>query len=131
VEGSSVFYTATETTAMSKRDHHYYVYIVASRTHIVYCGITNSIQRRMEEHKDAVFPGFTATYQCNRLVWFEQYQYVNNALAREKQIKRWVRAKKIRLIEETNPTWCDLSEAWTKKTADPSATLRSGRDDKG
>jgi putative endonuclease len=116
---------------MAKRDHHYYVYIVASRTHVLYCGITNSIRRRTGEHKDGLFPGFTAAYQCNRLVWFEQYQYVNNALAREKQIKGWVRAKKINLIEETNPTWADLSEVRTRETADPSAPLRSGRDDKG
>jgi putative endonuclease len=115
---------------MSKRDHHYYVYIVASRTHILYCGMTNSIERRAWEHKEAGVRGFTATYQCNRLVWFEHYQYVYNAIDREKQIKRWGRAKKIWLIEQTNPTWSDLSEAWRKETADLSTSLRFGRDDK-
>jgi putative endonuclease len=115
---------------MSKQDHHYYVYIVASRTHVLYCGMTDSIQRRVEEHRQAVIPGFTETYQCDRLVWFEHYQYVLNAIDREKQIKRWRRAKKIWLIEQTNPTWADLSEVWRKETAGPSTALRSGRDDK-
>jgi putative endonuclease len=77
-----------------------------------------------------MIPGFTETYRCNRLVWFERYQYILHAIAREKQIKRWRREKKIWLIEETNPTWADLSEDWWKNTAGPSATLRSGRDDK-
>jgi putative endonuclease len=116
---------------MSKREHHYYVYIVASRTHVLYCGMTNSVQRRIEEHRRSSIPGFTQIYQCNRLVWFERYQYVRNALDREKQIKGWRREKKIRLIEQTNPTWADLSEAWRQGTAGPSTTLRSGRDDKG
>jgi putative endonuclease len=116
---------------MSNRHHHYFVYIVASRTHVLYCGITNNVQRRTQEHKDGSFPGFTSTYRCDRLVWFERYQYVNNALDREKQIKRWARAKKIWLIEQINPTWADLSEEWQEKTADPSTPLRSGRDDKG
>jgi putative endonuclease len=115
---------------MSKQDHHYYVYIAASRTHVLYCGMTDSIQRRVEEHRHSLIPGFTETYQCNRLVWFEHHQYVLNAIDREKQIKRWRRAKKIWLIEQTNPTWADLSEAWRQETAGPSTALRSGRDDK-
>ncbi len=115
---------------VSKRDHHYYVYIIASRTRVLYTGITNSVARRTEQHREAVFPGFTAHYQCHRLVFFEHYQYVSNALEREKQIKRWSRAKKIELIERTNPSWTDLSEAWRKETADLSTPLRSGRDDK-
>ncbi|MGB8539352.1 MAG: GIY-YIG nuclease family protein [Acidobacteriaceae bacterium] len=109
---------------MNKRDHDYYVYIVASRTHVLYCGVTKNIRRRVEEHREAVIPGFTEVYQCNRLVWFERYQYILHAIEREKQIKRWRREKKIWLIEETNPTWADLSEAWRKETAGPSATLR-------
>src|SRR5580698_10387048 len=107
---------------MHKRDHHYYVYIIASRTHVLYTGITNNIARRTDQHTSAAFPGFTAAYKCHRLVWFEHYQYVLNAISREKKIK---------LIEQTNPTWCDLSEQWAEQTADLSTTLRSGRDDKG
>ena len=116
---------------MRKRDHHYFVYILCSRTRVLYCGVPNNIVRRTEEHQLGELPGFTALYRCHRLVWFEHYQYIHNALEREKQIKGWTRAKKIQLIEEANPSWSDLSEAWREKTADPSATLRSGRDDKG
>jgi putative endonuclease len=115
---------------MTKRDHHYYVYIIASRSRVLYCGMTNSVARRTGEHRGSSIPGFTANYQCHRLVWFEHYRYVHNALEREKQIKRWARAKKIELIERTNPSWADLSETWRVETADPSTPLRSGRDDK-
>ena len=110
---------------MSRREHHYYVYIVASRTHVLYGGMTNDLERRIAQHKSGSLPGFTETYNCNRLVLFERYQYVNNAIKREKQIKGWTRAKKLALIEEINPTWADLSEEWGKQTADP--PLRSGR----
>jgi putative endonuclease len=72
---------------MRKRDHHYYVYIMASRTRVLYCGMTNGLDRRAEEHKAGTTPGFTADYRCGRLVWFERYQYVRNAIAREKQIR--------------------------------------------
>jgi putative endonuclease len=116
--------------SMNMRDHDYYVYIVASRSHTLYCGVTNSIRRRIQEHRDGTFNGFSSTYNCNRLVWFEYYKYVNNAIDREKQIKRWSRSKKQLLIERSNPTWTDLSEAWRVGDADTSTPLRSGRDDK-
>jgi putative endonuclease len=110
-------------------EHHYYVYIVASRTRVIYCGMTNSIRRRIDEHREGSVPGFSAQYKCDRLVWFEHYQYVNNAIDREKQIKRWNRAKKLWLIGLMNPSWADLSEDWRKETTGPSTPLRSGRDD--
>jgi predicted GIY-YIG superfamily endonuclease len=69
---------------MRRRDHHYFVYMMASRTHVLYCGMTNSLDRRVSEHKAGTTPGFTADYRCERLVWFERYQYVRNAIAREK-----------------------------------------------
>jgi putative endonuclease len=115
---------------MNKREHHYYVYIVASRTRVLYCGVTNSVARRVEEHRLGKIPGFTAKYRCDRLVWFEHHQYVYNALNREAQIKKWTRAKKTELIEQTNPSWADLSEAWRTKTAGSSTPLRSSRNDK-
>jgi len=115
---------------MRKQGHHYYVYIVASQTRVLYVGMTNSILRRIEEHRSGEIPGFTQSYNCNRLVWFEHYQYVYNAIDREKQIKRWGRAKKIWLVEQSNTSWADLSEPWREETADLSTTLRSGRDDK-
>jgi putative endonuclease len=74
--------------------------------------MTNSIRRPVEEHREASIPGFSANYRSNRLVWFEHYTYVYNAIDREKQIKRWRREKKLWLIEKENPTWADLSEAW-------------------
>lgn len=96
------------------REHRYYVYIMASRTHVFYVGVTNSIVRRVREHREGVYDGFTAQYKVNRLVWYEAWHYVKNAIVREKQIKPWRREKKIRLIESMNPTWQDLSEEWEK-----------------
>lgn len=103
---------------MAAREHRYYVYIVASRTRVLYCGMTNSVIRRTAQHRGKVFPGFTEHYNCERLVYYECHQYVYNALDREKQIKRWSRAKKIELIERFNPTWGDLSEAWWKENGE-------------
>ena len=97
---------------VDQRDHHYYVYIIASRTRVLYCGMTNDLQVRVAQHKSGTVPGFTDTFNCNRLVWFERYQYVRSAIAREKQIKGWTRAKKLALINEMNSSWADLSEEW-------------------
>ena len=108
---------------MSHREYGFCVYIVASRSHVLYCGITNSLFRRVEEHRQGAIEGFSATYNCKRLVWFERFRYVNNAIAREKQIKRWRREKKIWLIEQANPRWLDLSEAWRVKPLSPSTAL--------
>ncbi len=91
------------------REHGYYVYIVASRSRVLYCGVTNNLRRRVQQHQQGTFEGFSADYACKRLVWFERFQYINHAIAREKQIKRWRREKKLRLITQTNPTWLDLS----------------------
>jgi putative endonuclease len=87
----------------------HYAYIVASRTHSLYIGMTGNLERRIAEHKEGVFDGFTAAYRCNRLVWFERYASPGTAIDREKQLKGWRRAKKIELIERENPTWVDLS----------------------
>ncbi|HXR37659.1 MAG TPA: GIY-YIG nuclease family protein [Terracidiphilus sp.] len=93
-------------------DELYFTYIVASRSRTLYIGVTSSLQKRMFEHKRKLHEGFTATYNCNRLVWFESYVDPSNAIAREKQLKGWTRVKKIALITKTNPTWIDLSEKW-------------------
>ena len=101
----------------------YYTYIVASRTQVLYIGVTNDIERRMREHKSGKFDGFASKYNCNRLVWFEEYDTPGNAIARETQLKGWRRSKKIDLIERANPTWIDLSEEWgrtfLKQTGNP------------
>ena len=94
------------------REHVYYVYLIASRSRTLYCGVTNSVSRRTAQHRSHEYEGFTATYHCFRLVWFERFQYVENAIAREKQIKRWRREKKVALIDKDNPTWEDLSAQW-------------------
>ena len=94
------------------REHLYYTYIVASRSRTLYTGVTGDLRRRVFEHKQKTHPGFTAKYNCNRLVWFERFTEVSFAIQREKEIKGWLRAKKIALIEQANPTWEDLSAQW-------------------
>jgi putative endonuclease len=90
----------------------YCVYVVASRSHTLYIGVTGNLLKRVFEHKQRKHEGFSAKYNCNRLVWFERFMGPTSAIAREKQLKGWTRAKKIALIEKGNPTWNDLSEAW-------------------
>jgi len=98
----------------------YCAYIVASRSHTLYIGVTGNLLKRVFEHKQRTHPGFSAKYNCNRLVWFERFTGPQSAIAREKQLKGWIRAKKITLIERDNPTWSDLSEGWW--VIDPTAT---------
>ncbi|MFY9745410.1 MAG: GIY-YIG nuclease family protein [Acidobacteriaceae bacterium] len=94
------------------RERWYYVYIVASRTHALYIGVTGRIEQRISEHKNKAFQGFTADYNCNRLVYYERYDNPGQAIAREKQLKGWSRPKKLALIQKMNSTWIDLSEEW-------------------
>ena len=94
------------------RHHNYYVYIVASPSRTIYTGVTNNLERRMWEHKQKLVKGFTARHGVTRLVWFEDYRMIDDAIAREKQVKGWLRAKKVALIERENPTWHDLSHDW-------------------
>ncbi len=90
----------------------YFTYIMASRSHTLYIGITGDLQKRVFQHKWKEHSGFTARYNCDRLVWFESHQDVQKAIAREKELKGWRRSKKIALIESINPTWVDLSRNW-------------------
>jgi|SRR6187551_1676491 putative endonuclease len=100
---------------MSQRT--YYVYIMANIARTLYTGVTNSLYRRVWEHKTRRNPGFTTRYGLTQLVYFESYEYVNDAIAREKQIKGWLRVKKIALIETTNPQWIDLSAGWYEENS--------------
>jgi putative endonuclease len=87
----------------------FYVYFLASRKYgTLYLGVTNDLVRRVYEHKTKAVPGFSKRYNVDRLVWFEIYDDPENAIAREKQLKKWRRDWKIRLIEESNPNWVDL-----------------------
>jgi len=87
----------------------YYVYILASKIGgTLYIGVTNDLVRRIFEHKSDFVDGFTKKYGVKRLVYFEQYDDIENAIRREKRLKQWNRAWKIRLIESVNPNWDDL-----------------------
>ena len=87
----------------------YYVYIMSSPSRTLYTGVTNDLERRVNEHKSGAVPGFTKRYRIDRLVYFQETNDVVAAIAAEKQIKGLIRPKKIALIEEENPTWRDLS----------------------
>ena len=88
----------------------YYVYIMSSPSRTLYTGITNDLERRVNEHKSGAISGFTKRYNIDRLVYFQETCDVEAAIAAEKQIKGLLRPKKIALIEEENPTWRDLSD---------------------
>jgi putative endonuclease len=88
---------------------HYYVYIMASLSRVIYVGMTNNLRRRVEEHQQKLVEGFTQKYNVTQLMYYEVTNDVHAALAREKEIKGWRRSKKAALIESVNPTWRDLS----------------------
>ncbi len=93
----------------------YFVYIVTNRSKTLYTGVTNNLMRRVREHKSGAGSGFTAKYKLDRLVYFERFQDIHNAIEREKRIKGWLRIKKIALIVSVNPSWKDLSEEWHER----------------
>ncbi|MCL4370414.1 MAG: GIY-YIG nuclease family protein [Chloroflexi bacterium] len=90
----------------------YYVYIMANVSRSLYVGVTNDLQRRVYEHKQKLSDGFTRKYNLTLLVYFESTPDILAAIAREKQIKGWLRAKKVSMIESVNPKWLDLSAQW-------------------
>ncbi len=92
-----------------KMNRTYCVYILASRSRNLYTGVTGDLERRIIEHRQGLVPGFTMRYRIFRLVYFERFGDIRNAIAREKEIKDWRREKKIRLIEQHNSTWEDLA----------------------
>jgi putative endonuclease len=94
------------------REHQYFTYIVCSRSGTLYIGMTNSIYRRALQHKNRGIEGFSSKYHCDRLVYYESFDDVHKAIAREKQWKGWSRIKKIALIESKNPRWTDMAEKW-------------------
>ena len=93
-------------------DRHYFIYVLASRSRVLYVGVTNDLERRVFEHKQKLVPGFTAEYDVDRLIYFESTPDVFAAIRREKQIKGWRRNRKVALIESVNPDWDDLSLRW-------------------
>ena len=90
----------------------YYVYIMTNRSGTLYTGVTSNLEQRVYEHKCRMGSKFTSRYRIDRLVHFEGFSDILDAIAREKQIKGWLRAKKMALIESANPNWEDLSAHW-------------------
>ena len=96
-----------------KTIHQYYVYLLASKIRgTLYIGVTNDLQRRVYEHKMGIKKGFTQKYGVNRLVYFETFQNIEEAITRENNMKKWKRNWKIKLIEKDNTQWLDLSKDW-------------------
>jgi putative endonuclease len=91
------------------REYDFWVYIVTNRNHaVLYIGLTNSLFRRVWEHRKGTGANFPAAFQCKKLIYYEHYSNVHEAIARESQLKKWSRAKKITLINRLNPSWLDL-----------------------
>ena len=98
----------------SRLDYEFYVYIMANLKGTLYIGLTNDIVRRVWEHKNNKIAGFTQRYECHKLIYYQSFQYIDEAISREKQLKKWNRKKKIWLIKQSNPHWKDLAEDWYK-----------------
>ncbi|MCX5867579.1 MAG: GIY-YIG nuclease family protein [Proteobacteria bacterium] len=90
----------------------YYIYIMTNKSRTLYIGVTNDLIRRVYEHKNHLIEGFTKKYQITKLVYYEETNDIQEAISREKQLKGWLRKKKIDLIESINPDWQDLSDGW-------------------
>ncbi|MEM7336836.1 MAG: GIY-YIG nuclease family protein [Chloroflexota bacterium] len=107
---SSYSFASFRGTTLPK--HNYYVYILTNHSGTLYIGMTNDLERCLYEHKSKLNSGFTAKYNLHKLLFFEHFTNVNDAILREKQLKRWSRSKKVALIGLQNPDWHDLSLAW-------------------
>lgn len=105
-------------------------YIMASRrSGTLYVGVTNNLRQRVYRHKHGLYEGFSKKYGCTCLVWFEPFERVDNAIRREKQLKRYRRSWKLRLIEEDNPHWRDLADDFEGQNDDWDASAQSWRHD--
>ena len=94
------------------KQYNFYVYIMASGSGTLYIGVTNNLERRIYEHKNHLIPGFTSQYGVYMLVYYEQTSDIQEALLREKRLKKWNRKWKLSLIEKNNPDWQDISKDW-------------------
>ncbi len=94
---------------MKTINHNFYVYILTNWSNkVMYIGVTNNLQRRLFEHRNKLIDGFTKKYNLNKLIYYECFSNINDAIGREKEIKKWRRAKKNELVESMNPEWKDL-----------------------
>ena len=106
----------------------YYVYIMTNKSRTLYTGVTNDLMRRVPEHKNKLIKGFTSKYNIQFLVFYESTSDIHAAIAREKQIKGWLRAKKIALIDSMNPRWKDLSEEWFTPPKNIDSEIKEGKE---
>jgi len=96
-------------TSVMARDYDFWVYIVTNRNDsVLYIGVTNSLSRRTWKHREGIGANFPARYQCKKLIYYEHYRDIRDALARESQLQKWSRANKVALINRLNPSWLDL-----------------------
>ena len=113
-------------------DKQYYTYILTNKSGTLYTGMTNNLRKRLFQHKQKIADGFTKKYNIDRLIWYTCFRSAIEAIAAEKKIKGWTRAKKIALVKERNPELRDLSEEWysvidpCSRTEEPDPSLRSG-----
>ena len=91
-----------------------WVYILASDLGVLYIGVTSNIYKRVLDHRSGIRSGFATKYRCHRLIYYEEYAYMTSAIAREKELKGWTRAKKLALVKEKNEYYRDLAEDWGK-----------------
>lgn len=93
------------------RQHNYYIYILTNKNKtVLYIGVTNDLQRRLYEHENGINPGFTKKYNCHFIIYYEHFTFIQHAIDREKEIKKWRREKKEKLIASFNPDWKFLNE---------------------
>ena len=108
----------------------FYVYIMANPRQKIYTGVTSNLERRVWQHKNKAFSGFTSKYDCTALVYYEVTENARAAIEREKQIKGWLRKRKLALIISASPTWRDISAGWPAPSdprgTTPDPSLRSG-----
>ena len=96
--------------------NYYYTYILSNASRMLYVGVTNDLMRRMSEHRQELHPGYVARYNLKQLVYYETCNDIHAAIAREKEIKGWVRGRKEALIRSVNPEWRDLCAEWFADT---------------
>ena len=98
---------------MHKTNHQYYIYIITNKKDgVLYIGVTNNLERRFFEHKNKLIKGFSSKYNLDKLIYFEEHQFIEEAKKREKNMKKWKRAWKINLVVKENPNWDDLAKNW-------------------
>ena len=120
-----------DTEMRESEEPQYFVYMMTNKNKtVLYTGVTNSLERRVWQHRTKAIPGFTKKYNCDRLIYFEIYGRIEQAIAREKEIKGWTRAKKNALIFPKNPKWEDLAAGWDSAQGNGSFAVYAAQDDR-